>query len=130
MGDVVDTIFQHLNFVGFLDQRVEADADLALTGGTHFVVVYFHIKTHLLHGRTHGRANVVEAVNRWHREVAALDLGPVANVAVVVLVGGRPGRLFGIDAIAGPAHIGVPFDIVEDKKLGLGAEERGVANAG
>ena len=42
-------VLKDLNFVSLSDQCVESDADLTLTCCTHFVVVHFHVETHLLH---------------------------------------------------------------------------------
>jgi hypothetical protein len=66
MRHVVHAVLEDLYLVGLLDQRVELDADLALAGGTHLVVMHFDRQAHLLHGRAHGRADVVQRVHRRH----------------------------------------------------------------
>ena len=59
MGHVVHAVFEDLNLIGFLNQRVELNTNLTLTSGADFVVVYFNRQAHLLHGGTHGCADVV-----------------------------------------------------------------------
>jgi hypothetical protein len=41
MRNIVNAVFQDLNFVSLLDQRIAADADFALTCCRHFVVMHF-----------------------------------------------------------------------------------------
>ncbi len=50
VGDVVYAVLQNLYFVSLGDEGVEAYANLTLTGGADFVVVYFNLEAHLLHG--------------------------------------------------------------------------------
>ena len=51
--DVLDEVFQDLYLVGFLHQRVESDADLALTRGRDFMMVRFDDEPHLLQREAH-----------------------------------------------------------------------------
>ena len=53
-------VLKNLNFVGLGNKRVEAHADLTLACSTYFVVMYFNVEAHLLHGGTHGSADVVQ----------------------------------------------------------------------
>ena len=129
MRDVENAVLEDLYLVGLAHQRVELDADLTLSGGADFVMVDLHRQTHLLHGRAHGRADVMQGVDRGHREVAALHPRTVADVALVKLVAGDPGCLFGVDGVARAVHLGVPLDVVEHEELGLGTEVGGVADA-
>jgi hypothetical protein len=64
-----------------------------------------------------------------HREVAALDRGTVPAVAVLVLLAGVPGRLFGFDLAERARHVDVPAHMVEHEELGLRTEEGSVADA-
>jgi hypothetical protein len=109
---------------------VEAGADLALAGGGHLVVMHLDRHAHLFHGQAHGRAQVVQRVDRRHREVAALDARPVAHVAVLEDALGVPVGLVGVDLVEGAAHVGTPAHVVEDEELGLGTEEGGIGDAG
>ena len=59
MGYVVHAVLEDLHLIGLAHQRIELDADLTLTGGAHFVVVYFDRQSHLLHRRAHGGADVM-----------------------------------------------------------------------
>ena len=52
-------IFIDLNFVSFAYHGVEYSTDLALTGGSDFVVMYFSFGTHLVHNQAHCRAQVL-----------------------------------------------------------------------
>ena len=87
---VLQRIFQDLHFVGLLGQRVRRDIDLALARGRHFVVMHFEFQAHLLAGHGHGGADVLLRIHRRHREVAALDAGAMALVAVFVGLAGIP----------------------------------------
>ena len=57
---VVNAVLQNLYFVRLGHEGVEANADLTLSGGAYFVVVYFNIETHLLHRSAHCGTNVME----------------------------------------------------------------------
>jgi hypothetical protein len=70
--------------VGQRDHRAELDAELVL-GGRHLVVVLLDHDAHLRHHREHLGADVLGAVDRRHREVAALGAGTVAQVAHLVV---------------------------------------------
>jgi len=83
----------------------------------------------LLEQQAHLRAHVLEAVHRRHREVAALDAGPVRHVAALELLVRAPGRLLRGDADVAAVHADVPVHLVEDEELGLGPEVGGVADA-
>jgi hypothetical protein len=71
----------------------------------------------------------VQRVDRRYGEVAALDARAVPDVAVLEGVLGYPGRLLGVDRIAGAGHVGMPLDVVKDEELGLRSEERRVTDA-
>ena len=75
-------------------------------------------------------AHVLEAVDRRHREVAALDGRAVAHVAAFE-AWRRCSRALPSESIFDEAarHVDVPAHLVEDEELGLGAEVGGVADA-
>ena len=127
---VVDDVLQDLQPVAALDQRREAGADLALPGGGDLVVVHLDLDAHLLEREAHRGADVLQRVDRGHREVAALHRRPVAQVAALELVGRGPGRFLGEDLAVAARHVDVPLDGVEDEELGLGTEVGDVAEAG
>ena len=127
--DIVDDILQDLHLVGFGHQGVELRADFALPRGADFVVVHFRFHAHLGQHQTHQRPHISLAVDRRHREVTALDPGPVAGVAFLVFLAAVPRRFGGVDFIKRVAHLVRPGDRVEQKELVLGAEIRGLADA-
>jgi len=55
----------------------------------------FDFDAALLQREAHRGADVVQAIDRRHREVAALDRRAVADVAAFELFCARPGGLFG-----------------------------------
>ena len=130
MGHVVHAVLEYLYFIGLLHHGVEAHANLTLAGGGHLVVVHLDVQAHLLHGGTHGGADIVQRVNRRHGEVAALHARAVARIAFFELVVRGPGGLLGGNLAGGAAHIDLPLDVVEDEELGLGAKKGGVADTG
>ena len=107
----------------------EDEAELVLAG-RHLVVVLVDLHPDALHGREHLGAEVLGVVDRADREVAALDAGPVAHVAHLVLGVGVPRRVDGVDLEAHLVHGDRVADVVEDEELGLGAHVGGVADAG
>ena len=86
VGDVLHHVLHGDQLVGLLHQRVELDADLALAGVGHFVVMHFDHLAERLEHLAHVRAQVTERVDRADREVAALHARTVAGVVAVVLV--------------------------------------------
>mmetsp|Transcript_36595 Transcript_36595/g.84874 ORF Transcript_36595/g.84874 Transcript_36595/m.84874 type:complete len:214 (-) Transcript_36595:4688-5329(-) len=92
--------------------------------------MHFDRDAHLFEDQAHLRTHVLAAVDRRHGEVAALDGGTVAAVAVLVLLGGVPGAFFGLDLEERAGHLVAPAHAVEDEELGLRAEVGGIAQAG
>ena len=127
---VVHAVLEDLQPVGALHQRRELRADLALARVGDLVVVHLDLDAHLLHREAHRRADVLQRVDRRHREVAALDRGAVAHVAALELLGARPRGLAREDLAVAARHVDGPLDRVEHEELGLGTEVRGVAEAG
>jgi len=130
MCDVVHHVLQDLGLVGASDQGIEARADFALASGCHFVVMHLNRHSHLLKDQTHGRADVLQRINRRNREITALDARTMADIAIVEHLGRVPRALVGIDMEMGALHFNAPTDVVEDEKLGFRTEIRGVTNAG
>ncbi len=130
VGDVVDHVLEYQQLVGLAGQAVEAGADLALPGGRHLVVMDFGDDAHLLQRQAHGRADVLQAVYRGHREVAALDAWAMAEVAAGVGLLRVPACLRGIDTVERPVDTASPLHVVEDEELRLRAEIGGIGDPG
>ena len=130
VSHVVDHVLEFLNLIGLLDQGVELDADLVLAGVRHFVVVNFDFLTDGFQGVAHGSTDIVEAVDRRDREVAALQTRTVTQVAAFRRGIGRPGTFFGRDLEHGTVHLVLPVHFVEDEEFRLRTEEGGVAQTG
>ena len=124
----MDDVLVDLHVVGHADHRAELDAELVLGGGD-LVVVLLDDDAHLGHHREHLGAHVLGAVDRRHREVAALGARTVAEVAGLVLGAHVRGQLRAVEDEARVVGIGREADVVEDEELGLGAEVDGVADA-
>ena len=128
--DVLQRIFQDLHFVGFFGQGVRRDVDFALAGGRHFVMMNFEFQAHLFAGHRHGGANVLLRIHRRHREVAALDAGTMALVAVLIGLAGVPRAFVGVHLVGAAVHAGTDRDVVENKELIFRTEQRRVGDAG
>src|SRR5690606_19401949 len=113
-----------------LDEWAGGDADLALTTGRHFMVVNFDLEPHLFERVTHRAANVLEGIDRRHREVAALESGPVSAVALGIVLPGVPRTLERIDLVEAAVDARAALHAVEDEELVLGPEEGAVGDAG
>ncbi len=131
VGNVVHHVLEYLGPVGALDQGGEEGTDFALTGSGDFVVVNFDRYTEALKGQHHGGTDVVQAVDRGNREVAALDGRTVTSAAAAFsLLAGSPGSFGRVDLQVAAGHVDVPFNRVENEKFGLRTEIGGVADAG
>jgi len=131
MGNIVHHVLQDLGLVGTLDQGVEHGTDFALTGSGDFVVMNFNRAAEGFEGQHHGRTDVVQAVDRGNREVAALDGRTVAGgAAAFALLAGGPGSFGRVDLQGAAGHVDIPFDGVEDEEFGFRAEVGGVADTG
>ncbi len=91
--------------------------------------MHFNRHADLFQRDAHGSADVVQAVNRRDREVAALDGRTVAEVTAFEFVASGPGGFFGEDLAVRTRHVDFPLDAVEDEELGFRTEVGGVANA-
>ncbi|MDT4817616.1 hypothetical protein FQZ97_506950 [compost metagenome] len=130
VGHVVDHVLLQLDPVGALHQRAEAGADLELAGVGHFMVMHFDRDAQRFEHQAHFRAHVLEAVDRGHREVAALDRRTVAAVAVLEFLVGVPRGFFGLDLHEAARHVVLPAHAVEHEEFGFRTEVGGVAQAG
>ncbi len=128
-GVLDDVLVQH-QVVGGLEQRAEPEVDLGLAGGAHLVVLHLGLDAGVDQAADHLGAQVGEVVHRRHREVAALVARLVPEVAALLGLAGVPGALDRVDVVVGLAGAAGEAHIVEDVELGLGAEERGVRDAG
>ena len=127
-GDVLHDVLEEHQVVGRGEQRVELVVDLGLAGGAHLVVLALDLEAGLVQLQGDLGAQVGEVVDRRGREVAALVADLVA--AVVLERAGVPGAGLGVDVVEGLVRRGLEAHAVEDVELGLGAEVRGVGDAG
>ena len=89
--------------------------------------MHFNENTHLFQGRSYRGTNVLQRVHRRDREISAFDSRTMALVATVKRFARGPGCLLRKDLVPGARHVHLPFHGVENKELGLGAEESRVA---
>ncbi len=78
----------------------------------------------------HLRAQVLRAVDRGHREVAALGGRTMALVAAFDHLAGVPRRFVFVDVHERAGAVCAPAHVVEDEEFGLRPEEGRVAQAG
>jgi hypothetical protein len=86
-GHVLDDVLERHQLVGHGEQRVEADADLALAAGGDLVVVQLDVDADLISWRPSPSAGPGSGPSAGHREVALLGAGLVAEVAALVAAG-------------------------------------------
>ncbi len=126
---LMDHVLVDLHVVGERDHRPELDAEFMLRGGD-LVMVLLDDDAHLRHDREHLGADVLAAVDRRYREVAALGARTVAEVAHLVLGAGVRRQFRAVELEARVVGIRVEAHVVEDEELGFGAEHHAVADAG
>ena len=129
MGDIMHDIFIELQIVGNICQRVEFQTQFVLGSG-HFVVVLFNIEAHFFHHGEHFATQVLAAIDRIDREIAALGARAVAHIASFIFGAGIVGQFRAVQREAGIIGVGRKPHIVKYKKLGFGAKINRVANAG
>ena len=127
--DIVDHVFVDLHVVGGAHQRRIEKAQFVLRR-RDLVMVLFDLQPHVEHDRQHLGAQIALAVDRRHREVAALDRRPVAGIAVGVLLGADVGAFLAVDLVHRAVHRAGVAHIVEHEELGLGPEIGGIADIG
>ena len=117
----MDDVLVDLHVVAALGQRVELEAKLVLRGGD-FVVVLFRLDAHVAHDGEHFAAHVLRGVDRRNREVAALDLRTVAEIALLVFGAGVVGAFHRVEVVEALVHADVEAHIVEDEEFGFRTE--------
>ena len=122
-GNVVNNVFQHLNFVSFLNQGVEFNADFVLVSRCHFVVVYFNVQTNRHHGVTHSSTDVVRAVHWRNREVTTFNTWTVTQVTTFHHSFSVPGTFFRVDLVERTTHVRAPANVVKDEEFWFRTEE-------
>jgi hypothetical protein len=86
-------------------------------------MVLVHRQAHFEHGGDHLGADVLGAVDRRDREIAALGAGTVAQIATFIFVARIGGQLDIVDLeVAGGVAVLEPH-VVEHEEFGLGADE-------
>src|SRR5690625_5898978 len=114
---MVHAVLEDPHLVGLGGQGIGAHPDLTLPGSADLVVVHLHHQAHGFHGAAHGGPQIVQTVYRRHGEITAAHPGAMPHVAVLHAQPRCPGRLLGAHAVARPAHVGMPTDVVEDEEL-------------
>ncbi len=130
VGHVVYAVLENLYFVSLAGQGVGANADFTLAGSTDFGVVYFNFQAHGFHGGTHGATQVVQAVHRRNREVAAFNARAVTDVVAVEIFAGYPGGFLRVDMVRSALHVYIPLHGIKHEELRLRAEQRAIGDAG
>ena len=115
--DVLHDVLQDQYFVSLLHQGTELHADFTLTCGRDFVVMDFDNQTHVFKGVTHSTTEILERVDRRHREIPPLGAWTMAHVTVFIDLLRVPTGLFRVDLVEGPLHAGAPADIVKNKEF-------------
>ena len=121
--NVVYNVLQHLNFVSFLNQSVELNADFVLTSVCHFVVVYFYVLTDCDQCVTHSSTDVVQAINWWYWEVTAFNTWTVAQVAAFYFRSSCPCAFVRVDFVEVALHVRAPGYVIKDEEFWLWTEE-------
>ena len=127
--DIEHRVLEDLQPVGALHQGIEFRADLVLPRGRHLVVVHLDFHALFLERERDRGADVLQRIDRGHREVAALQRRTVAEVAALELEVGGPWRLFRVDLHRAARHVDLPLDGVEDEELRLRTEVGDVSQA-
>ena len=113
-----------------LDATVQPNGDFALAGGRDLVMMHFDFDPLFLKGQAHRRADVLQRINRRHREIAPLDRGTVPHVAAFVIFTRRPRRFAGFHAHGGTGHVDIPGHRVKHEEFGFRSEISRIADAG
>jgi hypothetical protein len=134
LGRVLDDVLVKLQRVRHLQQRQEAQIDLALARPANLVVVALGADAERLEHHHHRSAQVAERVVRRRGEVALLRAVGVAErgealTAPLESLPRRPVSLLGLDLVEGGVGLLIEGDVIEDVELGLGTEVRDVRDA-
>lgn len=128
-GDIFDHVFVFAEAVAHGEEGIEAEVDFALAAGGDLMVLGFDHETDVLHGGDHFVPEVHKGIHGGDGEVAFLVGDFVAEVGHFP-GSGIPDTLAGIDVVKGLVGCGAVADIIEDEKLGFGAEAGAVGDAG
>ena len=134
LGRVLDDVLVQLQGVRHLQQRQEAQVDLALAGSADLVVVALGADAERLEHDHHRAAQIAEGVVRRGREVALLRAVRIAErgqafAAPLEPLPRAPVTLLGVDLVEGGVGLLVKRDVVEDVELRLGPEVGDVRDA-
>jgi len=126
--DVFDDVLVPHERIRHVDQRQAEQVDLGLAGGCYLVVLLLDANADLFHRSHHLGADVVQAVLRRYREVAFFVTRLVPEI-LQAIVAGVPPAFDGVDFVERLVLLLIEADAVEDEELGLGAEDRIVADS-
>ena len=129
-GHVLDHVLVPHGVVGHGHQRAEHHGQFGLTGGGDLVVEDLDGDAKLFEGQRHLGANVHLRVDGGNREVAALEVRLVAEVAALFFGTAVPAAFLRIDLVERSVGALAETNRVEDEELGLGTEVRDVTDAG
>ena len=93
------------------------------------MMVLLHHDAHFGHGGQHFGTQVALAVDRRHREIAALHRGAMAHVAFRIVLQAGLRAFLAVDLVDAVIAAGAELYAVEHEELGFRAEERRVADA-
>ena len=105
VGDIVHDIFIKLQIVRDIRQSVEFKSQFVLGGG-HFMVMLFNIKAHFFHHGEHFAAQVLTAVDRIDREIAAFGARAVTHIARLIFSAGIVGQFRAVQRKASIVGVG------------------------
>src|SRR3546814_6132761 len=92
------------------------------------MMVHFGRHADFFERGAHRRTYVLQAVDRWHRKVAALHARTMPGVAFGVVLARVPGGVNRIDLDEAALQAGIVTDRIEDEEFVFRTEERGVGN--
>jgi hypothetical protein len=92
--------------------------------------MHFNRNAHRFENQRHFRTHVLEAVDWWNREVAALDCRTMAGIAAFEFFAAAPRCFFGIDLDEAAIHADFPADAVEDEEFWFRTKVGGIAQTG
>ena len=128
VGHVLDDVLVEQHVVGGAAPASRTQIDFRLAAGCDFVMMALDLQAAALHGHDHFAAQVLVVIGRRHREIAFLVARTVAQI--VLFAAGVPAAFFRVDEVEAVLLALIEADVVEDEKLGFGAEVGGVGHAG
>jgi len=127
---VLDQVLELHDVVGAGQQLVETPVDLGLAGSADLVVSALNDQTGIFTVLDDFVAQIAVVIGGSHREVAALGLDLVAEVATLFFAGAVPAGRLRVHRVERAVPVGLVTHVIENVELGLGSEVRGVADAG